>query len=138
VTKPPSTTIEEIANTMSAAAARAMKGLREVSDAIAELREAELMLKGLAASRAVAVDDDRKSGDGVNTRPAYRVDDNWESKEENLRIAYRPAEAAKLLGVSRKTIHRRIAEGKLASTKELGGRLISVESIRTALLRPDD
>jgi excisionase family DNA binding protein len=138
VTKSPSTTIEETANTISAAAARATKGLREVSDAIAELREAELALRGLAVSRAVAVDNDRKSRSDLNTRPVRTVDDIWKSKEEDLRMALRPAEAAKLLGISRKTIHRRIAEGKLASTKFLGGRLISVESIKAALLRPED
>jgi excisionase family DNA binding protein len=118
MTKSPSTTIEEIANTMSAATARAMKGLREVSDAIAELREAELMLKGPAASRPVAVDDHRKSGNGVNMRLAYRVD-----------------ELAQMLGVSTKTIKRRIADGTLKTKKVFGARLIEAESVK-ALFEP--
>jgi excisionase family DNA binding protein len=120
VTKSTGTTIEEIANTMSAATARAMKGLREVSDAIAELREAELMLKGPAASRPAAVDDHQKSGNGVNMRLAYRVD-----------------ELAQMLGVSTKTIKRRIADGTLKTKKVFGARLIEAESVK-ALFEPGE
>ena len=118
MTKSLGETIEEVANTMSATAARAMKGLREVSDAVAELREAELMLKGLAASQAIAVENRKSPG------------------VENPRLAYRIEEGAKLLGLSRKTIHRRIADGSLTSTKRLGTRLVSAESIR-ALFQPE-
>jgi excisionase family DNA binding protein len=113
-------TIEEIASTMSAAAERATKGLREVSDAVAELREAEMILKGLAASQTIAIEEHRKP-----------------RNDENPRLAYRPDEAAKLLGVSRKTIQRRINNGTLVSTKVLGGRLISAESVK-ALFEPSE
>jgi hypothetical protein len=50
MTKPRSMAVEEVANSIGAAAARATKALREVSEAIAELREAAAMLKGLAAA----------------------------------------------------------------------------------------
>jgi excisionase family DNA binding protein len=110
--KSPSLNIEDIVNTMSAAVARAMKGLREVSDAVAELRDAEMMLRGLAASQMIAAKDRKPSND------------------ENSRLAYRVDEAAKALGLSRKTINRRIADGTLASTKKLGRRLVSVESAK--------
>jgi excisionase family DNA binding protein len=119
VTESPGTTIEEIANTISAAVARATKAVREVSDAIAELREAEIMLKGLAASPTIATEK-RKS-----------------SNEENPRLAYRVNEAAKLLGVHRRTIEKKIKVGVLVSSKRLGTRLISVESIK-ALFEPSD
>jgi excisionase family DNA binding protein len=118
VTKPPS--LEEIASTMSAATARAMKGLREVSVAVAELREAEMILKGLAASQTIAVEEDRKSSNGETPRLAYRTD-----------------ELARLLGVSRATIERRIKDGTLKTTKILGVRLIDAESVK-ALFEPGE
>jgi excisionase family DNA binding protein len=119
MTKPRSMTIEEIADTLSAIAARATKSLREVSDAIAELRDAEMMLKGLAASQAIAAEN-RKPANDENGKSANR---------ENPRLAYRIDEAAKLLGVSRKTIDRKIKAGFLVSSKRLGRRRLSAESI---------
>jgi excisionase family DNA binding protein len=55
------------------------------------------------------------------------------SNEEN-----RVNEAAKLLTLSRKTIARRIADGSLASTKRLGTRLITAESMRGCLSSESD
>lgn len=40
------------------------------------------------------------------------------------RLTVRPNEAAALLGVSRRSIERAIREGRLRSTKTIGGRLI--------------
>jgi excisionase family DNA binding protein len=71
-----------------------------------------MMLKGLAASQIIAAEN-RKPTNGENPRLAYRID-----------------ESAKLLGLSRKTIERRIADGSLASTKRLGTRPVSAESVR--------
>jgi hypothetical protein len=69
VTKNSPMTIEEMANRMSAAAARAAKGLREVSDAIAEFREAETMLKGLAASQTIAAENRERANGATFARP---------------------------------------------------------------------
>jgi excisionase family DNA binding protein len=46
------------------------------------------------------------------------------------RLGYRVDELAPLLGVSVRTIKRRVADGTLKSTKALGVRLISAESVR--------
>jgi excisionase family DNA binding protein len=40
------------------------------------------------------------------------------------RLTVRPNEAAALLGVSRRSIERAIRDGRLRSTKTIGGRLI--------------
>jgi excisionase family DNA binding protein len=42
----------------------------------------------------------------------------------NTRLAVRPNEAAALLGVSRRSIERAIRDGRLRSSKTIGGRLI--------------
>jgi excisionase family DNA binding protein len=104
---------------MSAVAARAMKGLREVSDAIAELREAQLMLNDISASQMIAAEN-RKSSTVENPRLTYRVD-----------------EAARRLSVSTKTVKRRIADGTLKSTKMVGVRLIDAKSVK-ALFEPGE
>jgi excisionase family DNA binding protein len=52
------------------------------------------------------------------------------------RLAYRVDEAAKALGVSTKTIKRRIADGTLKSTKIAGVRPIDAESVK-ALFGPE-
>jgi excisionase family DNA binding protein len=106
-------TIEEIANNVAAAAARATESLREVSSAIAELREAEGMLKLLAASQTIAVEEDRKP-----------------SKDQNPRLVYTVPELAWKLGIHRRTIERRIKDGTLMSTNVLGRRLVTAESVR--------
>jgi signal transduction histidine kinase len=63
-------TIEEVANTMSAATARAVEGLREVSIAIAELRDAEKVLKGLAAAlRAIAAENREPTNSATFAHP---------------------------------------------------------------------
>jgi len=120
VTKSLGMTIEEIAETVASAAARATKGLREASDAIADMRHVEMMLKGLAASQTIAVE---------NRRPT--------TNDENPRMAYRVDEAAKLLGVSRATITRRMKDGTLKTRKVLGMRLIEAESVK-ALFEPQE
>jgi excisionase family DNA binding protein len=48
------------------------------------------------------------------------------------RLAYRVDEAMAMLGVSRSTIERAIADGRLKSSKKLGVRLIEAASL-TAL-----
>jgi excisionase family DNA binding protein len=45
------------------------------------------------------------------------------------RLTVRPNEAAALLGVSRRSIERAIRDGRLRSTKTIGGRLISAEDV---------
>jgi transcriptional regulator of acetoin/glycerol metabolism len=122
VTPSQSVTIEEIANTMSAAAPRAMRGLREVSDAVAELREAEMMLRGLEASQTIA-SEDRKSSNGENPRLAYRVD-------ELAATPWRVNTLAAELKVSRRTIERRIKDGTLKAFKVVGITLIDAESVK--------
>jgi excisionase family DNA binding protein len=102
---------------MSAAAARATRGMREVSDAIAELREADIMLKGFIDSQPIAAE----------TRKPPNL--------ENARLAYRVDEAAKLLGVHRRTIERWIDDGTLKGFKVVGARLIEAESVK-ALFEP--
>jgi excisionase family DNA binding protein len=47
-----------------------------------------------------------------------------------LRLAYRIDEAMALLGVSRSTVERAIADGRLKSSKKLGVRLIEAQSLR--------
>jgi excisionase family DNA binding protein len=113
VTKPPSMTIEEVANKMSAAAARVATGLREVSSAIAEFREAETVLKGLVAESPMIVEANRKS-----------------ENDRHSRLAYTVPELAWKLGVHRRTIERRIGDGTLKSTNVLGHRLVTAESVR--------
>jgi hypothetical protein len=98
VIKPTSLTIEEIASAMSAAAARAMKGLREVSDAIAELREAEMMLKGLAASQMPV---EKRTIAAENRKPPPKD------------LAYPIPEVVRKLGLHRRTIEYKIQAGKL-------------------------
>jgi excisionase family DNA binding protein len=56
---------------------------------------------------------------------------------EDPRLAYRVNEAAKLLGVSRRTIERRIKDKTLKTTKMLGVRLIEAESVK-ALFEPSE
>jgi hypothetical protein len=109
MTKPPSLILEEIASTMSAAAARALRGLREVSDAIAELREAEMMLKGLAASQVLV---EKRSIADEHRKPP--------SKDENPRLAYPIPEVARKLGLHRRTIEYKIqsARGRRILRKE--------------------
>ena len=86
---------EEVAKIMSGAATRATKGLLEVSDAIAELREAELMLEGLAAAQMLV----------ENRKPP---------KDENPRLAYPIPEIARKLGC---TVGRSNIKSKQASSK---------------------
>ena len=45
------------------------------------------------------------------------------------RLTIRPNEAAALLGVSRRSIERAIRDGRLRSTKTIGGRLIVAADI---------
>jgi excisionase family DNA binding protein len=42
----------------------------------------------------------------------------------NTRLAVRPNEAAALLGISRRSVERAIRDGRLRSSKTVGGRLI--------------
>ena len=51
------------------------------------------------------------------------------------RLGYRIDEAARLLGVSRNTIYRRIADGVLKTSGALGVTIVSAESIK-ALFEP--
>lgn len=51
-------------------------------------------------------------------------------KSPPQRLAYRIDELVGLLGVSKRTIERRIADGTLRSTTALGARLVDAESIR--------
>ena len=97
VTNSHSMTTEEVAKIMSGAATRATKGLREVSDAIAELREAELMLEGLAAAQMLV----------ENRKPP---------KDENPRLAYRFQRSRESLGC---TVGRSNIKSKQASSKSL-------------------
>ena len=46
------------------------------------------------------------------------------------RLAYRIDETMTMLGVSRSTIERAIADGRLRSSKKLGVRLIEAESLK--------
>lgn len=111
-------TIEEIANRMSAAGARAAKGLREVSDAIAELRDAEMMLRGLAASQTIAAEN------------CERTDGETFAHPISERLAYPINELASKLGIHRRTIERRIEAGTLKAITTLGRRLVTAESVR--------
>lgn len=52
------------------------------------------------------------------------------------RLAYTVNETAALLGVHRRTIEKKIDAGVLVSTKRLGTRLVSAESVR-ALFEPE-
>jgi len=53
------------------------------------------------------------------------------------RLAYRVGELVRAMGVSRRTIERRINDGTLKSRKVLGVRLIEAESVR-ALFEPSE
>ena len=117
MTKPPNVTIAEIMDALAATAALATKALREVSDVVAELRNAEMMLMDVSSSQASAAAN-RKAAPSEDPRLAWRVD-----------------ELAKAIGVSRRTIERKIKDGTLKSTKALGARLVLAESV-TALFEP--
>jgi excisionase family DNA binding protein len=45
------------------------------------------------------------------------------------RVAYRVDEVAAMLGVTRRTVHRALADGRLKSSKERGARLIQADSL---------
>jgi excisionase family DNA binding protein len=47
-----------------------------------------------------------------------------------VRLAWRVDELAQALRVSRRTIERAIRDGRLVSTRRLGARLVSAESVR--------
>jgi excisionase family DNA binding protein len=49
------------------------------------------------------------------------------------RLAYRVSEVAAMLGVSRSTVERAIADGRLKSTKTLGTRLVRADSVAALL-----
>jgi excisionase family DNA binding protein len=124
VTKSPSTTFEEIANTISAATARATKALREASEAIAELREAEMMLKATTKAQAIVADNRMIAAKGQQP-----------TEDENSRLAYTIPEVAARLGLHRRTIERMIDTGKLVAIRPLGRRLITAASVN-ALFEP--
>jgi hypothetical protein len=122
VTKPPSTTVEDVANMIPTAVARATKAVREVSDAIAELRDAETMLKGLAASQMFV---ENRPTAGENRKPPL--------KDANPRLAYPIPEVARKLGLHRRTIEYKIQAGKLEVVEFFGKRLVTAESLSAAL-----
>jgi excisionase family DNA binding protein len=132
VPKSRSMTVGEIANTMSAAAARAMKGLREVSDAIAEFREAEMMLMGLAA---------RESSHSANSTvplcdPLGTLQ-TIDPEDPDRDTLWRVNELASTLKVNRRTVERRIKDGTLKAFKIVGVRLIDAKSVK-ALFEPKE
>jgi hypothetical protein len=135
MTKPPSPIIEEIASTMSAASARALKGLREVSDAIAEFREAEMMLRGLAARESSC---SAKSTvplcDPLGTLQTIAPEDRSSSDRDH---PWRVNELAATLKVNRRTIERRIKDGTLKAFKVVGITLIDAKSVK-ALFVPKE
>jgi excisionase family DNA binding protein len=51
------------------------------------------------------------------------------SLDIHKRLTVRPNEAAALLGVSRRSIERAIRDGRLRSTRAIGGRLISAADV---------
>ena len=53
------------------------------------------------------------------------------------RLTVRPNEAAELLGVSRRSIERAIRDGRLRSTKTIGGRLIVAADV-LAIAEPQE
>jgi excisionase family DNA binding protein len=55
----------------------------------------------------------------------------------NARLTVRPNEAAALLGVSRRSIERAIRDGRLRSTRTIGGRLIVAADV-LALATPTE
>jgi hypothetical protein len=133
VTKSPSTTIEEVVNATAAAAARATKGLREVSGAIAEFREAELMLRGLAARESSrSAKSTVPLRDPPGTSQTIAPEDRRSSDRD---IPWRVNELAATLQVNRRTIERRIKDGTLKAFKVVGITLIDAESVK-ALFKP--
>jgi excisionase family DNA binding protein len=135
VTQSPSTTIEEIANTMSAAAARAMAGLREVSDATAKFREAEMMLRSLAAREgSPSAKSTVPLCDPLGTSQTIALEDRRSSDRDT---PWRINELAEALKVSRSTIERRITDGTLKAFKVVGITLIDAESVK-AMFEPQD
>jgi hypothetical protein len=103
---------------MSAAVARAMKGLREVSDAIAEFREAEVLLKDLAASQTIAPEKREPTNSAPFAHPLSEP------------LAYPIPQVARKLGLHRRTIERRIADKTFKTVNMLGRRLVTAESVR--------
>jgi hypothetical protein len=129
VTKLSRTTIEEITNTMSAAVLRAMKGLREVSNAIAELREAELMLNGLSPSESSrSAKSTVPLRDPPGTSQSQTIEDRRSSDRDH---PWRVNELAATLKVNRRTIERRIKDGTLKVSKVVGITLIDAKSVKT-------
>ena len=53
-----------------------------------------------------------------------------ETKGVDERLAYRPAEAARVLGCSRDTIYKLLAAGELRGWKLRSARLISADELR--------
>jgi hypothetical protein len=122
VTKAAGTSIEGIANTISAAMERALKGLREVSDGIAELRQAEMMLKTITKVQAIVADNHMIAG--KSQQP---------TEDENQRFAYPIPEVARKLGLHRRTIEYKIKAGGLEVVEFFGRRLVTAESLSAAL-----
>ena len=52
----------------------------------------------------------------------------------NARLAVRPNEAAALLGISRRSVERAIRDGRLRSSKTIGGRLIVADDVKAMLI----
>lgn len=52
------------------------------------------------------------------------------------RLAYRPSEAAQVLGLSLRTVHRRIADGSLRSLRRGGARLVPASELARFLGEP--
>lgn len=53
--------------------------------------------------------------------------------EPTKRLGYRVDELASMLGVCRRTIERRIADGTLTATTKLGGTIVSAASVDALL-----
>jgi len=110
-------TIEEIADTLSAATTRATKALREVSNTIAELREIEVLLKAIANAQAIVAD----SQAAKSQQP---------TEDENARLAYSIPELAEKLGVHRRTIERAIDAKRIIAVRVLGHRRVTAASVK--------
>lgn len=102
---------------MASATVRATKALRDASDAVAELREIEVMLKAIADAQVIVAD----SQAAKSQQP---------TEDENARLAYSIPELARKLGLHPRTIRRRIDEGKLKTISFFGKPIVTAASVK--------
>ena len=86
--------------------------------------------------RLVVFNEEIKQAAPTRKRPRLTLVESVDDKAEAgpaPRLSFRVGEVAALLGVSRRTVERAIDDGRLASVKSLGVRLVRADSVYALL-----